>query len=372
MKAQKTIFIVAGEPSGDLHGAKLMSSLKKTLGNVRFIGIGGNAMEAEGLNSIVRLNDISVVGFWEVAKKYLFFKNLLNRCATLLHDENVDMFIPVDYPGFNMRLSEFAKQKNIPVFWYIAPQLWAWGKKRAKSLAQCVDTLMVVFPFEVDFFKQFGIETTFVGHPLLDDPIFTYEQEEKETTTKVLALLPGSRKQEIYRNLPTMLQAASIVSKSIKTEICIAVSSTVSENVYRDVMNLHSEINVSISSDSRELMKKADVGIIKTGTSTLEAALCNLPFAMMYKTSALSYRIGKHLVNVPFIALPNILLKREVVREFVQEKAIPEAIAQETIELLNDKGKRKQLRTEFNKIRTILGGAGASDNAAKIITDAMT
>lgn len=372
MKAQKTIFIVAGEPSGDLHGARLMRAIKSVEQNTRFVGIGGKAMEAEGLSSIVSLHEISVVGFWEVAKKYIFFKNLLRHCAELLHEQKVDMFIPVDYPGFNMRLSEHAKRGGIPVYWYIAPQLWAWGKKRAKTLAQCVDRLMVVFPFEVDFFKQFGIETTFVGHPLLDDPIFSAEQEVKKTTDKVLALLPGSRRQEIYRNLPTMLKAAEIVNRSVKSEICIPLSSTIAEDIYREVIHAHyNSDNISLVQNSRELMKRADVGIVKTGTSTLEAALCALPFSMMYKTSALSYFIGKYLVNVPFIALPNILLQKGIVHEFVQNDAIPEVIARETIELLRNEQKRKQLLTEFEKVRAILGGSGASANAANLICDAL-
>lgn len=372
MKKQKTIMIVAGDPSGDLHASRLMRSIKEKMTNVRFVGIGGERMQEEGLDSIVPIKEISVVGFWEVAKRYGYFRSLLKKCVELLSSESVDMFIPVDYPGFNIRLAQRAKELKIPVFWYIAPQLWAWGKNRAATLAKCIDTLMVVFPFEQDFFSKYGIKTVFVGHPLIDDPVFS-DVPTKESVHKELrlALLPGSRRQEVKRNLPIMLDAVEIVNRTKECKVILAKSRELDYSLYEDIVNEHTSFEISIESDARLVMKNADIGIVKTGTSTLEASLCRLPFVMMYNTSFLSYVIGKFLVKLPFISLPNILLNKPVIEEFVQDAANPEALANAIMQLVVSDTKKQLMLTEFENVRTMLGGKGASTKAALIIAESL-
>lgn len=366
MKTEKTLFIVAGEPSGDLHAARLMQALHKNAPfPVRFVGIGGKEMEKQGLESLVPMSAMSVVGFWEVAKRYKFFRNVLQRCIGMFDTNTIDAFLPIDYPGFNERLALQAKKRHIPVLWYIAPQLWAWGKHRAAALAKSVDTLMVVFPFEQDFFANYGIRTHFVGHPLLDDPVFSESGTQHDIP--LIALLPGSRLQEIHRNLPVMAEAASIMRQTIDISVGIAQSSTLPQSEYERLLSPHGMTLQNVWKNSRELMLQATAGMVKTGTSTLEASLCGMPFSMMYTTSRLSYFIGKQLVNLSSIALPNIILKKQVVQEFIQSNATPTAIAKETVRLITDTALREQQKADFAEIRTLLGGAGASEHAATLI-----
>lgn len=371
MKTEKLILIVAGEPSGDLHGARLMKSLRdQSAVSLRFIGIGGNEMQKQGLQSLVSLSDMSVVGFWEVAKRYSFFRDVLARCITVIDNHNIDCFVAIDYPGFNERLAKAAKKRAVPVIWYIAPQLWAWGKHRAKSLSKCIDRLLVVFPFERIFFEQFGIATDFVGHPLLDDEQFSAERS-IESSTPLFALLPGSRNQEVQRNLPVMLEAAMLMQKEMDLNIAIAQSPSLPVSAYKVILSNYGLEDYELWTNSRQLMFSARAGIVKTGTSTLEACLCGMPFSMMYKTSTLSYYIGKSLVNLDFIALPNIVLGRQCVSEFVQSDATAEQLARESMLLMRDDGLRNRQKADFETVRDLLGASGASARAAKIILDVL-
>lgn len=315
-------------------------------------------MEALGFKSMIPQKEISVVGFWEVAKKYGLFRRLINSVQEELKDGNYTAFIPVDYPGFNMKIAGFAKSIGLPVYYYIAPQLWAWGSNRAEKLAASVDKLIVVFPFEVEFFEKFGIETYFCGHPLLDEPIFHDRSIEKEN---IIALLPGSRQQEIGRNLPVMIESARNFQKEHKDfKIAVAKAGNV-------ILDKYISRDVEVFDNSRELMKKAKTGIVKTGTSTLEAALCDMPFLMIYKTSPLTYYMGRRLINLEYISLVNILLKRHTVKELFQSEANNIAIAKELNSIVSDVSKYQFLLEEFSKVREILGGIGASTNAAELI-----
>ncbi len=356
----KRYFIIAGDPSGDIHAAKLMKSMLVKNPNIEFHGIGGREMEAIGFKSMIPQKEISVVGFWEVAKKYGMFRQLIKDVQAELKTGKYTAFIPVDYPGFNMKIASFAQKINLPVYYYIAPQLWAWGSNRAEKLANSVDKLIVVFPFEVDFFKQYGIETYFCGHPLLDEPIFNEKSIGKEN---IIALLPGSRQQEIGRNLPVMIESAKEFVK-IHQEYKIAVAKA--GNVCLDKFISD---DIEVYDNSRDLMKKAKVGIVKTGTSTLEAALCDMPFLMIYKTSPLTYFMGKKLINLEYISLVNILLKRHTIKELFQSEANYLSISKDLLSLIDNKDKYLHILNEFDLVRNILGGTGASDKAAELILD---
>lgn len=325
-------------------------------------------MEDEGLKSLVSLQEMSVVGFWEVAKRYGFFKKIIENCNQILTSEHFDAFIPVDYPGFNLRLATFAKLQKIPVFYYIAPQLWAWGKNRAGKLKDSVDELLVVFPFEVEFFGKLGIYTTFVGHPLLDAPQFIGNFPNLADREKKIAFLPGSRKQEIQRNLPLMLKTAEMLSKNLTDyEFVVAVAPNVDKNLY--VCTKSKNLQIKFAENSVDLMKKSAAGLIKTGTSTLESVLCGLPFAMMYKTSSVSYLLAKNLINLTSISLVNIISRKEIVREFIQHEATPERMADEILRLVKDTNVAEKMQEEFRKIRRELGEAGASERAANVIAE---
>jgi lipid-A-disaccharide synthase len=364
----KKIFISAGDPSGDAHAARLMNSLKQLEPSLEFTGLGGPAMIAEGLNSIAKLEEISVVGFWEVAKKYFFFNELLNKCKNILKSGDIEAFIPVDYPGFNIRLAGFAKKLGIPVIYYIAPQLWAWGENRAKNLNKVVDILLTVFPFETEFFNKYGINTKFVGHPLLDSPDFENSANNEKRNNNLIAFLPGSRKQEIAKHMPLFNETARLLlKKKSGIEIGLSVSSSIERAEYQKYISL--EPKWQLWDNARELMRTAGAGIVKTGTSTLEAALCGMPFAMVYKTSAISYLFGKKLVNLEHISLVNILANKKVVNEYIQSEAIPEKLVEEIINICDNEDRSRGLQYEFIKIREMLGGRGASGKAAAIIAN---
>lgn len=359
----KRIFISAGDPSGDLHASRLMKEIKNLTPEVEFIGFGGRNMEKEGLESIIPLEKISIVGFWEVAKKYFFFLKFLKKCQKIISSGEVDLYLPVDFPGFNLRLSETAKSQNVPVVYYIAPQLWAWGKNRAKTLKNKVDELLTVFPFETDFFENYGIKTHFVGHPLLDDPEIPDEIPEKSDRDDVIAVLPGSRTQEVKRILPAVAKAIPRIKKKFPDHrIAIAKASFVEEDIYEDILN---DKNFEIWENTRDLLRTAKTGIVKTGTSNLEAALCGMPFVMVYLTSLGSYYLGRNLVNLPYISIVNILTNKELVKELIQNDVHEELIYTHIDSLLCNEMKYDFIQSQFQSIRELLGEKGAARNAAE-------
>jgi lipid-A-disaccharide synthase len=360
----KKIFISAGDPSGDIHAARLIKAFKKLEPDFQFIGIGGPEMEKQGFKSIADLEDISVVGFWEVIKRYGFFKKLLKRSADLIASDDVIAFVPVDYPGFNIRLASKAKENHKKVLYYIAPQLWAWGKERAKKLTGNVNKLMVVFPFEKDYFQDYGIDTEFVGHPLMDDPYFDEINTKRE---KIIAFFPGSRKQEIEKHTNLYSQTASILENKLKEhKFVISGARKFPKEIYKDfLINDRREFEIN----SRKLFTTAECGIIKTGTSNLEAALAGMPFAMAYKAGLVNYMIGKNLLNLDYVSLPNILMKKEVVKEYIQNDANPKNLSDEILRIVEEKDYTDKMINDFKQLRNILGEKGAAKNAAKIILD---
>ncbi len=337
--------------------------------SLSFYGIGGEEMITAGLWEWANVREVSVVGFWEVARHYGFFRRLLREIEKSLIEERPDAFIAVDYPGFNMRLAAKAKKLGIPVLYYIAPQLWAWGEGRSNKLKQSIDLLLTVFPFETEYFSKFSIQAKFSGHPLLDDA--NLEKTDIDIENKrLIALLPGSRIQEVLHNLPIMLNACSQFAKRHSNFIfSISIAASVSREIYDKVIystiSQSDAANFVYADDSRLLMKSARAGLIKAGTSTLEACLCRLPFAMMYRTSAISFYFGKFVAKTKFLAMPNIIAKKEVVREFIQNDATPEKLAEELERIVFDEKERKQQIIEFASIRNQLGGKGSARRAAQ-------
>lgn len=358
------IFISAGDPSGDIHAANLMRELLALDNSFEFIGIGGPKMQELGLTPIVDFSSINVVGFWEVAKKYRFFKQLEANSKKVISENDVELVILVDYPGLNTRLASYAKSIDKKVCYYIAPQLWAWGKKRAEKLAKSVDKLLVAFPFEVEFFSNFGINTEFVGHPSLDLEIFELDNETARIENQI-CMIPGSREQEVRSHL--VLFDEVIRKSKGKYKFAISKSPTVDKSIYEIFISKHPD--VKIYDNSREAMKSSEFGIVKTGTSTLESTLLNLPFIMIYKTSMTTYLIGRYLVDIDYLAMPNILLKKEVVKELIQQDATASKIVKELDTYMNNKELTKRIRTDFKEIRELLGNKSACKTASRIIKD---
>ncbi len=336
--------------------------------HVKFIGFGGKAMINEGLQSIIPLEQISVVGFWEVAKKYFFFRKFLNKCSKIIASGQIDLFLPIDFPGFNLRLADTAKKHHVQVVYYIAPQLWAWGKNRAKGLKEKVDCLLTVFPFETDFFDQFDIKTHYVGHPLLDDPEIPDKIPSADERDDLIALLPGSRKQEVLRILPVIMDTIPLIKEKYPDyRFGIAKASSISDDLYTPFIKDIKDCD--LWDNARELMKTAKVGIVKTGTSNLEAALCGMPFVMIYLTSLLSYYLGKNLVNLSNLSIVNILTRKEVVKELIQNDAHKYLIFGQIDSILSNDMKYDFIQSQFTAIRDMLGECGAAKNAAEKVVE---
>ena len=358
------IFISVGDHSADRYAARIMRKIKAQKADVQFIGLGGDEMISEGLEAIIPLNEISVVGFWEVAKKYGFFKRLLNQSKSILKDEKVDLFLPIDYPGFNRRLAISAKELGIPVVYFIAPQLWAWGKNRAEKLKETVDKLLVILPFEEEFFKKEGINASFVGHPLLEEQVFDLSNNERQSS--LIAFLPGSRYQEIKKHEELYVETMRELYSLGDYKFGIARPSVLDKSLYKNYLSVE---NSELWNDSRDLMKSSEIGLVKTGTSNLEAALCGLPFAMVYKTSPITYQLAKRMVNLDHISLVNILSKKEIVPELIQNDAEPKRIAQYLHTLMNDENLKQEMRNQFDRIRSSLGDKVSSDEVAKNVLE---
>lgn len=361
------IFITAGDPSGDAHAARLMAAIRTHIPTVVFEGFGGPEMELQGLRSLAHIRDLAVTGFWEVAKRYRFFRSLLNRCDDAIARTRPVAFIPVDYPGFNMRLAarvRARKTNRVPVFWYIAPQLWAWGERRATKLAAAVDRLFVVFPFEVEFFQRHGIRAEYVGHPLAEEiPVDT----QGRVPGQVL-LMPGSRAQELHHHTGLLADVVDRV-RAHRSDVSFVVARA--RNIDLRALEPLVQRNVDVVDDAHAAMQTASAGIIKAGTSTLEAAFRGLPFATFYRTSPLSYAISKRLLTVTSVTMMNLLLKRNVVHEYIQHDATSTRIADEIETLLDDSARRTELVRAMSDVREMLSGEGASKRTAALIVEAL-
>ncbi len=364
------ILIIAGEPSGDIHASLLMKELKKIHNYIEFFGIGGKKMEAEGLKSIIPLEEISVVGIIEVTKRARLWAKLISQCKKILDNENINCFIPVDYPGFNIEIAKYAKKINIPVYYYIAPQLWAWGENRWKKLKNITDILFVILPFEEKYFNERGIRSIYVGHPLLDIPVFSEDIIPAENKENIIGFFPGSRKQEIDKNLYLFAETAAELHKTYpEFEYAFAISSNVKKE-YFDKLNKY-KLKYKLYYDSHELMRKAKVGIVKAGTTTLEAALLGMNMIMAYKTSFTHYIFGKHLINLEYIALPNIILEENIIPEFIQRNANKQKLCHGIKPFLENSEYCKYQQHKFAKLKGILGKSGASQNTAQTVMQEM-
>lgn len=358
------ILIIAGDTSGDIHAAKVMKKLLDQYPNLQFVGIGGDKMTEIGLDKIVDVSEISVVGFWEVLKKIDKFLRLKKRIKNIIENGDISLFIPVDYPGFNLEIAKICKVNNVKVLWYIAPQLWAWGQQRAYTLKQNVDKLAAVFPFEELFFNNFDINTEFVGHPLMDIPIFIEQIRKLNERENTLLIMPGSRKQEIELHLKPLLEYCEIF-KSNHSNFDIVFS--LPNNIMNFVVSKFPQIKrYNLETDSHKLMQNSKIGLIKSGTSNLEAALLGLPFVMFYRTSWFNYVIGKRLTKVPYFSIVNILSNKLIVDELIQFQMNSRNIDKSVEKLISNETEYENKQIMFDIIRTTLQGYSASQRVAEI------
>ena len=372
----KTIMIVAGEASGDMHGAELVRSMLKINPSLNFYGIGGNKLQEAGVKLFAHVSEMAVVGLTEVISKLGKFVKIMNMMKKSLDDIKPDLVILIDYAGFNLRLAKAVHKKGIKVFYYISPQVWASRKGRIRKIKKYVSRMAVILPFEVDTYKRENFHVDYVGHPLLDLVKTNYSQQEarakfglKEGKTTV-ALLPGSRFSEVINLLSEMLKAGELLAQKIpEIQFLLPLADTLEEKIVADIISRYTlKVNI-ISGHTYDVISCADLAIVASGTATLETALLGVPMVIIYKISSLTYFIGKFIVNVKNIGLANIIAGKTIVPELIQNDASGENIARETLAILNNAERSKQIIEELAAIRSKLGNPGAAIRAAQLAYD---
>lgn len=365
----KRVLMIAGEPSGDLHGSSVVRELKKRLPNIDVFGVGGERMKAEGFDVVFPISRLSFMGFLEVAKNLSVVKELERTLESLIANRKPDVVVLIDYPGFNLRFAKKIKQHGIKILYYISPQVWAWHKSRVKKMRGVVDRMKVVFPFEVEIYKHESINVEFVGHPLAEKIGTTSSREEFfrkhafDPAKKLLGLLPGSRKQEIEKIFPTMLATADRLRRSLNVQVAVGVAPNLGADYLKKFITDDARITL-VEEATYDVMAYADAAIVTSGTATLETGWFGTPMAVVYKTSPATYTIGKALVGVPFIGLVNIVAGEKVVPEFVQHEMNVENLSKEMTKQLTDAAYAGDIRKRLSVIKSRLGTPGASARVA--------
>lgn len=369
----KRVMIIAGEASGDLHGSGVVRELKRLDPSMEIFGVGGDKMAQAGAELIYHVREVAVMGFWEVMKHLPVLRSMNRTLEQLLKFRRPDVVVLIDYPGFNLRFAPIAKRYGIKIVYYISPQVWAWHAGRVRKMRGVVDKMLVIFPFEVDIYQKEGIDAEFVGHPLVEvleskmDKASFSKRFSVDREKKILALFPGSRQQEITQLFEEMLDSARLIAREIDMVIAIGVAPTIDEQYFDRIYDLDG-IHL-IKGATYELMHHADFALVKSGTSTLETAWFGTPMFVLYKTSWLTYLIGRLLVRTKQIGLVNIVAGKKIVPEFVQHRAKASTIAREAIKLLRDPSRLNTMREALAEVQKRLGGEGASQTVAKRILE---
>jgi lipid-A-disaccharide synthase len=361
-------YIIAGERSGDLHASNLIKAIKQLDTLAVFKGFGGDYMREAGAQLTVHYRELAFMGFAEVLANINKIRRNINICKEDILSVKPDVIILVDYGGFNTRIAKFARKQGLKVFFYITPKVWAWNQSRALTLKANVDRMFVILPFEKDFYKKYDWEVDYVGNPVLD-AVKAHVRDEKflsrnkfETGKPLVALLPGSRKQELKNVIPVM---ASVARQFPAVQFGVAAVSNLDQTLYADMQTL---TNVKfVQEDTYNLLSHASAAIVTSGTATLETALLKVPQVVIYKTSTISYTIAKSFIKVPFISLVNLIAGKEVVKEMIQQKMEAGLISNELNQILNNKTYRDQILAEYAKIYKTLDIGSASENAAKLM-----
>lgn len=369
--------IITGEVSGDLIGASLVEELKNLKPDLHITGIGGDRMKSEGMDLIFHTDQMAFLGFAEVLKHLPFIRGVQKKLLEVIKKENIGCVVLIDYPGFNFSIAKKIKPLGVKIIYYVSPQLWAWAKGRVKKVKRLVDKMLVVFPFEVDFYKKENIKVEYVGHPLVER-INQYKFLSKEELfakfnlergREILLIMPGSRKQEVKKIFPEIIKAGNKLASEHNLQVVVARSKNISDG---DLYQLGSSQKfVTITDHNYELMKYSRFGIIKSGTSTLEAGYFTLPMIVVYKTSLLTYMIGRQLIKLDRIGMVNILLDEMVIPELIQSRANSENLFNAASNILSDEKSYKTIKLKLELVKEKLGGDGASKKAASKILEAL-
>lgn len=369
--------IIAGEASGDLHGAALIKKLKNIEPSIEILGIGGDRMIDAGMNALFHIKKMAFLGLVEIIRHLPFIKKVQKKLINTTIKKNIETVILIDYPGFNLELAKKLKKLGRKIIYYISPQIWAWGKKRIKKIKKYVDKMIVVFPFEERLYKDYSIDAVYVGHPLIEhienyNFITKEELYEKFGLVKgkeILLLLPGSRKHEIKKIFPETIKAANRLADIFNLQIVVACADNINENIFNNLSN-YKNYKI-IKGHTYDLFKYSYFGIIKSGTSTLEAGIFQLPFIVVYATNFLTYWLGRLVVQLDSIAMVNILFEEKLVEELIQSDLNADNIYEKSFRILSDKTKYYELKEKLMMLKSKLGESGASEKAAKLIYSVM-
>jgi lipid-A-disaccharide synthase len=377
-------YIIAGEASGDLHGSNLIKELRKLDAGANIRCWGGDKMEAAGATLVKHYRDLAFMGFIEVIKNLRTIFRNIDLCKKDILANRPDVLVLIDYPGFNLRIAKWAKQQGLKVIYYISPQVWAWKENRVKGIKENVDKMLVILPFEKAFYKKWNYEVEYVGHPLVEvvdgfslaassnELLITNPQvppTNDQRTSNIVALLPGSRKQEILKKLPIMLEVAKHFPDH---QFVVAKAPGLEESFYNELLQSYNNVT-SVVNKTYELLSQSKAALVTSGTATLETALFAVPEVICYKGSSISYQIAKRLVKIKYIGLVNLIMDKEVVKELIQDELTVDNLTRELNELLNSEKKQQQLATDYAALKTLLSKGGhASANAAASIYNFLT
>ena len=379
----KLVLMVAGEASADLHGSNLVKAMKASCPGVTFCGIGGNNMKQAGVRILVRSSDMAVVGLTEVLQRFHTIFRAATKLKATLKTHHPDLLILIDYPDFNLYMARIAKRLQIPVLYYISPQVWAWRKGRVKKIARRVDRMAVILPFEEQFYRERGLTVDYVGHPLMD----AFESEVRSPKSKiqnpipqggtkiqnlVVGLLPGSRREEIRNMLPVMLRSAEILKARYPDIRCLLPLAKTIEPEFVDSFIRKPSLNIEVHKENiYDVLDNCHIALVTSGTATLDTAIMAVPMVVVYKVTPLSYRVGKMLIKTSFIGLANLVAGERVVPELIQDEVTPERLADEALTLIENEHVRKNMISKLHGIKKRLGEGGASDRTARIAAELM-
>jgi len=360
MESKSSIFISAGDPSADFPGKNLIAEISARCPDVDIFGLGGPLMQEAGMNPLADYRKLAVLGFWEVIPQYLFFRRLMKKCIEEIKQRRPRLIILLDYPGFNLRLARRVKALGIPIVYYISPQVWAWGKKRVEQISELIDLILVIFPFEEEFYRLKGIEARFVGHPLVDrygeipGRDICRKHLEIPENRRLIALLPGSRTQEVKRMLPAMLEAVDGLRRRLDNyDFIIGSVDNVDTRLYKNIVG-ERQIEI-ISGVTPQLMRAADLVITSSGTATIETAFFETPMVIIYKTGWLTYQIARRLIELDMIGMVNIVAGKKIVPELIQADASPEKLSETVASILLDENKYQIIKAELKTVCEKLG-----------------
>jgi lipid-A-disaccharide synthase len=373
-------YIIAGEASGDLHGSNLIKELRKLDAAANIRCWGGDKMEAAGATLVKHYRDLAFMGFVEVIKNLRTIFRNIDLCKKDITANRPDVLILIDYPGFNLRIAKWAKQQGLKVIYYISPQVWAWKENRVKGIKENVDKMLVILPFEKDFYKKCNYEVEYVGHPLVEvidefgirnleldvqnTADFLPNSQLPITNSGIVALLPGSRKQEILKKLPIMLEVAKHFPDYT---FVVAKAPGLEESFYNELLAPYKNVSAVVNK-TYELLSQSKAALVTSGTATLETALFAVPEVICYRGNAISYQIAKRLVKIKYICLVNLIMDKEVVKELIQDELTVENLTTALQELLTNTATQQQLKKDYTDLKNLLSQGGhASANAAKSI-----